>query len=219
MTLLDFGVYRNVTTPDKGTICHIYAVLKDSFVSNDGPGTLVCGGESRETLVLTSMAKEVQISMKKLNSPSRDPIYFLIKYEGRFICNQSIWDSTLLHMFLTAYFVFCVLCVYKYIHLHAPSIHLYICAHVLTPCWSCGLIIMCPYYYKPLFSILDCKCKFVEGHSKETHERCSKHDDTNYNWGLLFALFHSVSSLTCTILILLSWLHPLVFAFWFAPFQ
>lgn len=82
LTLLNFGVYQNVTTSDKGTICHIYAVLKDSFVSNDGPGSLVCGGDVRETLVLTSMAKEVQISMKKLNSPPRDPIYFLIKYEG-----------------------------------------------------------------------------------------------------------------------------------------
>lgn len=86
LTLLDFATYRNVTSFDRGSTCHIYAMVKDNFMKHDGPGILICGQQTkRVTVVLTTTARVVEISVRKLNYPTRDPIYFLIKYEGRFI--------------------------------------------------------------------------------------------------------------------------------------
>lgn len=83
LTLLDFSVFGRTLIEDPDAHCLMYAVLKDSLSPSEWSGNLVCGGDARETILLIPMAKEVQIEVKKLNALSKDPVYFLIKYEGR----------------------------------------------------------------------------------------------------------------------------------------
>lgn len=87
LTLLDFATHQNITTLATETkpTCIVYAMVKNSAMKFNEPGKLLCGTNVRERLLLTTEAEEVQISIEKLNSPGRDPIYFLIKYDGRFL--------------------------------------------------------------------------------------------------------------------------------------
>ena len=67
---------------DDSGICHVTAILREKGDSSDV--TTVCSGGGRQKQVYTSLTDALEVRILGVKS-SREPSYFLLKYEGKVV--------------------------------------------------------------------------------------------------------------------------------------